>query len=338
MSYITTIVPFPGQWSGITAYSPVVSAPPDVSDVSDARGASDAAATPIGLALTPRSFAGTDLPDFLSTIAGNSDLLMHAGDWGDLDEPDSAFDLTATLASQQSMDAVIVISPNSGEQLIRPLDEATRDRYLSSLRRFLTEQQPAYLGLANEVNMLALRRPDEFAQLVDLWDQAIPIVRELSPTTRVFVTFQYERMVGRHDGWFGEAVVAPDWTPIDAFSGADVVGLTSYPSLVFDEPSDAGVDYYRQITNQTDLPVLFTEIGWTADEALPILPGSNVEQDAFAASWELVLSDDQLDVEAAIWTFVFGEQVTQMPFTEMSLFDGAGNPRPAWHTWLSLRD
>ena len=295
----------------------------------------DVSGPDIGVALSPKSYTEPDFPDFLALVNGRVDLLMHAGDWAELDSPASPFHVLATLAEQQGAEAVVVLGPSSAEHLIRPLDVATTERYLGSLRAFLTEHQPKYLGLANEVNMLALESPTDFEAVVELWDRAVPIVRELAPGTQVFITFQLERTLGRHDGWFGGGIVEPDWSPTDRFDDADLVGFTTYPSLVLDSPDELGPDYYRQIAEHVDRPVIFTEIGWSADPEMPILPGDEGEQVAFLDELDRQLED--LDVAAAVWAFVHDDLITHPAFSETDLRRADGSARPAWDRWLAFR-
>lgn len=306
-----------------------------VAPTSTAAALLEAEGSDIGVALSPKSYTAPDFPDFLELVRGEVDVLMHAGDWAGLDDPASPFHVLSTLATQQGADAVVVLGPSSADHLIRPLDEATEQRYLSSLRAFLQEHQPAYLGLANEVNMLSLENPSDFDRVVDLWDAALPVVREVSPGTQVFVTFQLERTLGRHDGWFGGRVVEADWSPIERFAGADLVGFTTYPSLVLDSPSEIGPDYYRQIADHVDAPIIFTEIGWSADPEMPILPGNEDEQVEFLD--ELARQIDELDVRAAVWSFVHDDLVTHPAFSETDLRRDDGSPRPSWDRWLALR-
>ena len=296
-------------------------------------GTEPAARTRFGFGLSPSSYAGTDLPDFLDRIEGNTDVLMHAGDWGELDG--TVFDVAGTLAKQTGSDFVAVVSPSTAGDLIRPLDEATRERYVSSLRTFVAEQRPAFLGLANEVNMLATDDPDGFEKTVSLWDEALVVVRDESPETVVFVTFQLEWLLGLRGGWFGRQVVEPEWEIIDRFKGADAIGFTTYPSLVFDDPLDLPLDYCTQIGERTDLPVIFTEIGWTTFDDLPLLPGSEREQVEFIDV--LAGQTETLGVGLLVWSFVRADLVSEQPFRGTDLVRPDGTPRPSWQRWLDMR-
>jgi hypothetical protein len=105
--------------------------------------------------------------------------------------------------------------------------------------------------------------------------------------------------------------------------------------LVFDAPSDLPPDYYTQIASYIDLPVIFTEIGWTAFGGLPLLPGSEIEQVEF-----LDLLDRQttaLDVRLMVWSFVRADLVSEQPFRAMDLVRSDGTERPSWQRWLDLQ-
>ncbi|HNJ98152.1 MAG TPA: hypothetical protein PLV13_08510 [Ilumatobacteraceae bacterium] len=277
----------------------------------------------VGVGMTPRTYEGTGFPDFLAGIDGQTDLLMHAGGWNEAGTAGSPIDVAATLAEQRGLGAVIVLQPSA-------------DASVDALSTFLTAHHPAYLGLGNEVNLLASNDPAAFEALVALWQQALPIVREMSPDTKVFVTFQYEWLLGRRDGWFGGAVAEPQWDLLDRFPGADLVGFTTYPSLVFEQPSDLPADYYAQVAQHTDLPVILTEVGWTADETLPLLPGSAAEQTDFIAL--LSQQATAARIEAMVWTFVHGDLVVDQQFNGMGLFAPDGTARPAWTAWTGLRE
>ncbi|MDO8391600.1 MAG: hypothetical protein Q7V57_14055 [Actinomycetota bacterium] len=286
-----------------------------------------------GFALSPKSYTGSDLPDFLALIDGNADILMHAGGWTELLQPQPSFTVIDGLAQQQGLDSLFVLNPVVAGAA--PLTDASRGQLVTALREFLTAHQPAYLGLGNEVNKLADDDPAAFEQVVLLWAEALPVVRELSPDTKVFVTFQYEWLLGLRGGWFGGVEVAEDWSSLDRFPGADVVAFTTYPSLVFDDPTTLPADYYTRIAAHTELPVLFTESGWTADDTLPLLPGSEQEQVSFIDVFATQAAE--LRAEVLVWSFVFGDQIPQQQFVGMTLRRADGSARPSWDRWLALR-
>ena len=287
-----------------------------------------------GFALSPRSYTDPDFPDFLALIDGEADVLAHVGDWIDLAEPNNPFVVLDALAEGQGMETLMVISPSSAESLVRPLDEATRASYLADLRAYLAEQQPEYLGLGNEVNMVLTDHPDDFDAIVSLLEEATAVVRELSPDTEVFVVLQYEWLIGERGGWFGRGRAPADWQVIDRFDFVDAIAFTTYPSLVFDDPSELAEDYYARIADHADRPVFFTEVGWTA-EPLPVLPGSEDEQARYVERFGELTSS--LDLAVAVWPFVFSDLIEHAAFQGTGLMRSDGTPRPAWDAWQELR-
>lgn len=204
-----------------------------------------------------------------------------------------------------------------------------------SLEAFLLRFKPRYLGLGNELNLVESRDAAEFEQTIALWDAALPVVRQHSPQTEVFVTFQYEWLQGRRDGWFGSTndPATAQWQLLDRFEGADAIGITSYPGLVVDHPSDLEGDYYAQLAEYVDLPVIITESGWSSNADTLPLAGSEAEQVAFV---ELLAGQVALlDIRALVWTFVFSTQVDEPAFADMGLWTDDGSARPAWAAWIA---
>ncbi len=319
------IAPTSGPGTSSAAPSPTTGAPTTVAP---------AVAPLVGVGMTPRTWEGSGFPDFLGEIAGRVDLLMHAAPWTELPTAGSSLDVVATVAEQQGMGSVVVLGTGDGGGAALRLDDAGIAALIDGLRNYLGRHHPAYLGLANEVNLIASDDPARFEQVVALWGAALPVVHELSPSTKVLVTFQYEWLLGRRDGWFGGSIGEPQWDLLGRFDGADAVGITTYPSLVLDDPAALAGDYYTQIAAHTDLPVVVTEAGWTADPALPLLPGTDAEEAAFIAV--LAAQAGAARVEAMVWTFVHGDQVVQPQFAGMGLYGPDGGARPALAAWLAL--
>lgn len=288
-----------------------------------------------GVALSARSGSAEDFESFFDLASDAGDVLLHNGDWAVLDAEGGAFAVTMIVGSERGLIPAIGISANDFKTLIRPIDEATRADYLSRLDEFLDVHQPRYLGVGNEINTVASDNPDEYETLVDLFAEAAAIVEATSPETIVYPVFQYEWLIGRRDGIFGGENRSEDnqWDLVDGFPAAEAIGVTTYPGLVLSDPSEIPTDYYSVISDHTELPVVFTEIGWQSGSGLPGFEGSDDQQARFIARFDELTAD--LDVLVAIWPFVFDTQVDIIPFDSMGLRRSDGAPRPAWAAWTA---
>ncbi len=91
---------------------------------------------------------------------------------------------------------------------------------------------------------------------------------------------------------------------------------------MFGDPAEIPDDYYEAVAEHTDLPVLFTEMGWFAGDDVPGWESSEVEQLAFVE--RLLGLIEVLEPEGAIWSFLFDQDV-EVPFDTMGLFDADGD-------------
>ncbi|MEQ8716712.1 MAG: hypothetical protein RIE08_03810 [Acidimicrobiales bacterium] len=290
-------------------------------------------ATLRGVALTPRSFGEADVATFLDLADRAGDVLMHAGDWADLATAGNAFEVVEVIGPEHGMVPLVVVSASSAGQLLAPLDAGTVDARLGDLAAFVTAHEPPWLGIGNEVNMLADENPGGYAEWLEVWERAVDIVATASPGTTVFPVLQYEWLLGRRGGLFGGTPGEPRWELLDGFDGADAIGFTSYPGLVVDSPDELPPDYYEQISLHSDLPVVFTEIGWQSDPGLALNPGSEAEQADFVDRFfDLTRT---LRPVITIWPFVHAESVEAEAFSSMGLRRPDGSARPAWDRWLA---
>ncbi|MFV1971438.1 MAG: hypothetical protein ACC683_10620, partial [Acidimicrobiia bacterium] len=283
-----------------------------------------------GVALSARSGSAEDFESFFDLASDAGDVLLHNGDWGTLDAESGAFAVTMIVGEERGLIPAIGISANDFKTLIRPLDEATRADYLGRLEEFLEVYQPRYLGIGNEVNTVATENPDEYEVLVDLFADAAAIVEATSPETILYPVFQYEWLIGRRGGIFGRENRPEDeqWSLLDGYPDAEAIGITTYPGLVFSDPDEIPPDYYGAIADNTDLPIVFTEMGWQSGGGPPGYEGSDEQQARFISRFDELTVD--LDVLVAIWPFIFDTQVDIVPFDSMGLRRPDGSPRPAW--------
>ena len=200
-----------------------------------------------------------------------------------------------------------------------PFDTATRDR-LAALpagyedrgfddarlqQAFVAEaafialnERPAYLALGMEVNTVYERNPSLYEQFVAVYRSAYEAVKEASPETRVFVTFQYEQLLGVVP-W--EPPHTPRWELLaDLEAQLDLFAITSYPSFAYPVARKVPPLYYRQIREHTELPVAFAAVGYASAPGREGLNSSTpAEQRRFLQ--RLLQDADELGAELLIW-------------------------------------
>lgn len=216
-------------------------------------------------------------------------------------------------------------------------DPAQRAAFLHDLRTFVAAYEPRYLGVGNEVN----RVWEQDRAAFEGWLAALPeirdAVREASPHTQVFATFQYEFLVGL-DTITGEGR-EPDWTPVELASPhLDLVAFTSYPYFGFEDPEHIPSDYYAAIRAHTDRPVGFTELGWPSGPIQPLegsalagLGGSPEEQEAFIRRLPELLAP--VAPPFALWVWAYDTPAVGPTFESLGLSSHSGEAKPALRAW-----
>jgi len=286
-----------------------------------------------GVSLSPRSSSQDDFLDFFEKAKQTGKIVMWAGDWNELGKTEGGGPrVVAGLASTYNYIPLVEVTTHSGGELLRPLNETTKQIYKNSAVAFAEEFTPAYLGLGIEINALYENAPEDFDEFADFYNEVFDDVKAVSPNTKIFTVFQLEKLKG-HTLWSSEPANPDDaqWFLIDRFK-TDICAFTTYPGLVHRNPSDIPENYYAEIGNYTTKPIAFTEIGWHS-EASPLgWESSEAEQAEFIETF-FTLTED-LDMEIAIWSWIYDPSTIE-PFRSMGLRHNDGTARPAWEAWLS---
>jgi hypothetical protein len=119
---------------------------------------------------------------------------------------------------------------------------------------------------------------------------------------------------------------------LDRFPKSDIIVFTTYPGLIYKNPSEIPLDYYSEIKTRTTKPIAFTEIGWHS-EASPLgWESSDTEQAEFVRTFFILTKN--LNKELTIWSFMF-DQNTIEPSRSMGLRRRTdGTAKPAWDEWI----
>lgn len=283
-----------------------------------------------GFSLSPLNFEEAGFVQFFETASAHGDLVAWVGPWQELGQGGS---LVYELSSQHGYVPVVVTGfpTDAGGSRVIPDDAA---EMVDAIARWVADHPVPYLGVGVEINaFLWERSPEDFDWFVAAFPLVVEAVHEVSPETKVFPGFQLERLRGLKGGLYGEEDTDSEWELIDLFPDADVVGFTTYPGLIFTSPTEIPDDYYIEIFEHTDKPIVFTEVGWQAGGELAEWSGSPDDQADFMALrvGELAVLGDML-----IWSFLWDQEGAPEPFATMGLIDRDGFERPAWDLWKNL--
>jgi hypothetical protein len=293
----------------------------------------------MGVSLSPLSYEQDEFLTFLDHAEEAGDILRWAGSWEHLAGADSAAGVVAVLAEQRGMHAMIETGVFSVDhkELFRPLTDETLAFYRDTAVAFAEERQPAYLALGVEVNFHYEEDPDTWPLYVALFDETYHAVKAVSPETQVYPVFQLERMKGLHGGLFGGVNDENNaqWHLLDEFPQADLIGFTSYPSLLYSVLDQIPEDYYAELQARTDEPILLTETGWPSRSEVPGWEYDEVEQAEFVDL--LFTAVRPLDVKAVVWVWMYEQPNSPFLFGSMTLRREDGTARPAWDAWVNAR-
>jgi len=245
-----------------------------------AAGVAAQAEAPRGVAITPRNFPNHSAADVdqafrLAREAGRHAVFIYQ--WSELDP--AVVSTMFAKAAQHDLIPVLGLSPTTLDQGRKELDvpasvrrqagadlsfsnPVVRAAYVKTATE-LARLKPVYLCLATEINFLALQRLPEYLHFASLYKEAYRAVKQISPTTRVFVTFQWEwvRILDARE----PDRIAEHSKVIDIFRPElDVAGFTTYPAPFHETPAQLPPNYYTWMFRHIGPhePVMLMEIGW----------------------------------------------------------------------------
>lgn len=286
-----------------------------------------------GLAFTPETYNQQGISDYADAKQAGS-VVTWAGDWNELSDPQSAPYVLEAQARQDNltfMPELQVLNSSSG-QLLRPLNSSNEENYKTLAVSFLQAYKPHYMALGVEVNLLYESSPANFQQFVSLFNATRAAIKAVSPGTAVFAIFQLEKMKGLDGGLFGGVndTSKSEWGLLADFPSSDLVGFTTYPGLLYHTPSKIPSGYYDEISQHTQKPIAFTEVGWQSGSLHNWVNNETTQARFVKAFFDLTSS---LPKDAVVWTFAY-HQSAAVPFNSMGLLNAGGTQKQAWDAWL----
>ncbi len=213
-------------------------------------------------------------------------------------------------------------------------DPALRRAFVEEARYVAANQRPAYLSLASEINSTFERDPTAYRQFTALYREAYRAVKEVSPETRVFVTFQYEELLGVVP-WLPPHV--PRWELVADFRDRlDLFALSSFPSFAYAVARKVPPDYYTRAADRVGLPIAFLPAGFASSPGRDgVNSSTEPEQRRFLV--RLLGDADALGAELVVWYLGRDPRYDVARPADLlastGLRDAEDAPKEAWAIW-----
>jgi hypothetical protein len=309
----------------------------------------------LGLSSLPAGGSSDDYHDAftLASQAGEVVLIQRAPPWSDFlpgasisSRTEGLTRLEKEMAHDDGLKLFLAIDPTQpsdrGKLAGLPADlqghdfsdPAIRSAFVSYAKYLALNYKPAYMALGIEVDMFYARAGDgAFRNFLSLYFEAYDGVKQVSPDTLVFPTFEYEDMLGILDT---AQQRQPAWSLVYRFEPKlDLLAISSFPGLVFNSAHDVPQDYYMALKDKIDKPVAFVSVGWTSQSST----GQQLDTEQVTFLYRVLAAAQDLGAKLVIWYLGRDPQVAPtssfLPLATMGLQDAEGQPKPAWRVWLS---
>jgi hypothetical protein len=305
----------------------------------------------LGVAITPRNFpshSALDVDNAFQTAAAIADHAVFIYQWHELNM--SVVQLMLEKSKKAGLKPILGLSPTTLDQGRKELDiprdirrkaglavsfanPLIRKAFKKTVKK-LARLHPPYLCLATEINFLAMQRLPEFLHFASLYKEAYKVAKQLSPETKVFVSFQWEwmRIIDAKE----PHKITEHSKVIDVFRPQlDVVGLTTYPSPFHGSPEELPHDYYlwmyRHIKSKDE--ALLMEVGWPTRGS-----GSEIEQQAFIQHLPKLL--DRVNVSVIAWALLHDVGLAEFDadLNTVGLITNSGKKKPGYTDFKLLYD
>ena len=302
-----------------------------------------------GIAITPRNFpahSGEDVDAAFQRAAGIAGHAVFIYQWHALNI--NVVRLMVEKSKKSGLKTILGLSPTTLDQGRKELDlppairrkagsrvsfanPVIRKAFVESARA-LAGLKPPYLCLATEINFLALQRLNEYLHFASLYKEAYRAVKQISPETKVFVSFQWEwvRILDSRE----PLKIKEHSKVIDIFRPQlDVVGLTTYPAPFHGSPADLPNDYYFWMYQHIESgdEVLMMEVGWPSGGT-----GSEAEQQAFIQRLPELLG--RVNISVIAWALLHDVGLAEFDanLNTVGLVSSEGHKKPGYAEFKNL--
>jgi len=297
----------------------------------------------VGVVAIPKGFSGPGTGDWVGMfplIPQVAEIVTAQNEWRDSKEKSGEMPEILQLIQMQSKtynytpqfgimftqgeDKVILDTPNN------PINgwsnEDGKKLYEKTALNICKTYNAKYLALGIEVNTYFVNFGEEkFDEFVAAYKEMYDNLKSQCPNTKIFVTFQLEKMKGIGAKTFGKKI-APQWNLINKFGNKlDLIAFTSYPEVEYKSPNDMPSDYYSEISKHTNKTIAITELGWTDDD------GTFIKK--------FIEMANGMNIEFVSWIFMHDLDFKNfVPLSKTGLIKSDGTPKKAWYEWKKLKE
>ena len=214
------------------------------------------------------------------------------------------------------------------------LNPDLRAALVAEARFVAAAHQPGYLAFGIEVNATFDRSQEEYEAYLDVYREVYDAVKEVSPRTLVFPTFQFEQLLGVTP-W--EVAHPPRWERLAEFGERlDLVAIATFPSLAHEVAKAIPAEYYAQLREHTNLPIAFAASGFSSAPGPGGINSSTPDEQRRYLE-RLLAEAEELRSPFLVWYASRDPAfVSDLPIELLrssGLLDRSGQPKEAWRVW-----
>jgi hypothetical protein len=217
-------------------------------------------------------------------------------------------------------------------------DSQVRSAFIAYAQYLALNLKPRYMALGMEVDLYEAARPDDFDNLVSLYSEAYDAVKDISPATLVFPTFQMEAIQNLlSPGGTAQPETIARWHLVLRFEPkVDILAVTTYPSFAYATPNDIPAEYYDQLRRYSDAPIAIAAAGYSSGPGRDgINEGTEEDQKTFVG--RLLQDAQRLQMTFVVWFASTDPAAVQEPPLDLLQYIGLrradGSAKPAWQAW-----
>lgn len=297
--------------------------------------------------LIPRNYpnpSDSDWQNLFGTLPEYGDYLgMHVG-WNEGERDATGIPVTVNITfdvtEHQTIQPYVAIGFEPDELTQQEADnyiEENGQDFLDTCEAIAEEYQPGIMLIGVEINRYFEKSEEGFSDFVNFYPDIYQAIKNVSPSTKIGTNFQLEYMKGEavRTGAQHEA----HWNIIGQFQPAlDIVSFTVFPFLDYNHPNEIPDDYFTEITEHTNRPIMITETGWPSKQN-PNIPDISTSEDIQVEYFERMLElTEPLPLHALIWAFQHDPEIgiANGLFDHIALKNNDGSPKKLFTEWTEL--